>query len=231
MERNTRECPHCGIHAQFEHLTEMEQIRTEVETRGGRERVQVNVERCTACANLLIWLEWLYACPMARSELVYPLTRRPPRLSDDVPSDLRAAYLEAWNLVPHSERAAVVMARRCLQLALRKEGFEDRDLYNEIENAKEKVSTRLRTKLHYVRQVALFGAHPIAEKGTAAVERDYAALLDVKPGEVEALFAALDEFFDEFYVRPKRDERELEELNAKLEKAGKGPIRPATDPK
>ena len=100
---------------------------------------------------------------------------------------------------------------------------------NEIEKAKDRVSDRLRTKLHFVRQVGLIGAHPLPEKGVDGT-RDYTALLDVEPGEVEALFAALDEFFDEFYVRPRRDQRQLDALNEKLKAAGKAPIAPAVDP-
>ncbi len=211
-------------------MTEEQQIKTQPQapcTAG--DRVQVVVERCVLCKHFIIWLEWLYGCPVARGELVYPLTRRPPSLSPDIPSDLREAYLEAWDLALFNERATAVMARRALQLALRKEGFEDRDLYNEIEKAKDRVSDRLRTKLHFVRQVGLIGAHPLPEKGVDGT-RDYTALLDVEPGEVEALFAALDEFFDEFYVRPRRDQRQLDALNEKLKAAGKAPIAPAVDP-
>jgi hypothetical protein len=221
-----RECPHCGVRAQFDALTEEQQITTKAPCDEKTERVQVVVERCTACGHVLIWLEWLYGSPARRAELVYPLARRPPSLSGDIPEALRTAYREAWNLVPHSERAAAVMARRCLQLALRREGFGDRDLYNEIENAKAKVSPRLQTKLHYIRQVGLLGAHPIAGKSAEGAPLDYTSLVEVEAGEVEALFAALDEFFDEFYVRPKNDERQLKALNAKLVSAGKAPIKP-----
>jgi hypothetical protein len=231
--RPVRECPHCGAHAQFERLNRQERIETTPKVKpvtcGELHRAQVIVERCVVCHNLLIWLEWLYGAPAAHTELAYPLVRRPRALSPDVPRELQDAYQEAWQLVPYSERAAAVMARRTLQLALRREGFADRDLYNEIENAKHKVSHRLRTKLHYVRQVGLLGAHPVAAKDETGGE-DFGLLVEVEPGEIDALFAALDEFFDEFYVRPKRDERELEALNEKLKKAGKAPIKPSDAP-
>lgn len=49
-------------------------------------------------------------------------------------------------------------------------------------------------------------------------------LLEVEPGEVEALMAALDDFFDHFYVRPARHHAMLNASNAKLTAANNPPI-------
>lgn len=72
-----------------------------------------------------------------------------------------------------------------------------------------KVSSGLATQLHVVRTVGNVGAHPMDADGGLSFER----LLSVEPTEVETLFSALREFFDEIFVRPRRQQRELEALN------------------
>ncbi len=113
------------------------------------------------------------------------------------------------------------MARRCLQLTLRKQGFIKRTLDAEIQEAETKVGNDLATQLHYVRVVGNIGAHPMdAEGGT-----NFDQLLDVQPGGLVALFAAIDEAFEEFYVKPARKKRTLDALNEKLKAANKPPIK------
>jgi hypothetical protein len=55
---------------------------------------------------------------------------------------------------------------------------------------------------------------------------DFEKLIDVQPGELVALFSAIREAFDEFFVRPARKQRDLDALNEKLKAAGKKPIVP-----
>jgi hypothetical protein len=48
--------------------------------------------------------------------------------------------------------------------------------------------------------------------------------LRVAPGEVEALFGALDDLFEHFYVKPARHRAMMTAINAKLTAAGNLPI-------
>ena len=99
------------------------------------ERVEVQILKCLACATSLSTSSGSTIHPPPRSELVFPFGTPPPALSEDIPEDLREAFKEAWKLKPHSDRATA-MARRALQSAtLRRAGYEDNDLYNEIEKA------------------------------------------------------------------------------------------------
>ncbi len=160
--------------------------------------------------------------PYFEPEHLYPWKPRPPKVPEDVPKDLREAYEEAWALQNISECAAAVMARRCLQLTLRKQGFVKRTLDAEIEAAEATVGADLATQLHYVRTVGNIGAHPMDAEGGVSFEE----LLNVQPGELVALFAAIREAFEEFFVKPARKKRDLDALNAKLKAAGKPPLTP-----
>ena len=149
------------------------------------------------------------------TEVLYPTQSRAAELPEDIPCDLRHAYAEAWSLTQVSEAAAALMARRCLQLTLRKQGFVRRTLDAEIDEAAKVVGSDLAAQLHYVRKLGNISAHPIDAEGGV----DFDSLLRVDKGEVDLIFQAIRDAFDEFFVKPARNRRAQDALDDRLSRA------------
>lgn len=169
----------------------------------------------------LVWLrpDTKHGTTVERFERIFPSTSSRASPHQDVPSSIREVYLEAALVESKSARAAAALARRCLQAALWEKGFTAKNLNEEILAAEKgaAISSVLRQKLEIVRHVGNYAAHPLAD--------GVGGLLTVEPGEVDALFDALDELFDEFFVKPADHARRLALLNQKLAAAGKPQIK------
>ncbi|WP_242346843.1 DUF4145 domain-containing protein [Anaeromyxobacter terrae] len=111
---------------------------------------------------------------------------------------------EAVAVSPISTRAAAALARRALQVTLRKKGFSAPKLVKEIDlaTASPDTPTSLREKLHVVREIGNDAAHPN--------EDEAGALVDVSSDDVEFMFETLIEAFDVYFVRPERHRKLLE---------------------
>ena len=72
--------------------------------------------------------------------------------------------------------------------------------------------------LDAVRVVGNFAAHPI--KSTASGQ-----VIDVEPGEAEANLDTLEALFDFYFVQPAAAQKKRNALNAKLQEAGKPPLK------
>ena len=215
-------CPHCGtvvVYATTSNYTvDLERHHDELgDLHGG---VSLHWGRCPACSRIVIDIvSWQGQHEFVGAvERVHPVLPMPVPPPVEVPPEIGAEYIEAARLRTISPRASAALARRCLQLALHDHGFRARSLEQEIEKAEQagKCSTVLAEKLHMVRMVGNYAAHGTPD--------DSGGFLTVEPGELEALFGALDEFFDVFYVKPARHEAHKEALNRKLVAAGKPPI-------
>jgi hypothetical protein len=223
-------CPHCSRDAR---LTPVHLPDSEVQwVRDVEPRIEKRLEavKCPLCKELTVVV---YTRPLEEGddpegplwrdpEVVYPATDPDPVLPAKVPSNVSAVFVEASRVRARSDRAAAVLLRWCLQLALHAQEFPGKDLFHQIDAAKGRVPSRLWTKLHYVRKVGQYAAHPTDATGSGTYEQ----LLEVHPGEVEALFAALREFFEEMWARPDQDAEDLERLNKKLTAAGLQPLDP-----
>lgn len=220
-------CPHCGVVMRVK--TNEDEWRIPITIShyedGSKMGRSVYVGTCPSCEKPILdltdWEQEAYDEPqrVKRWERAYPQrpkTRPPP--PELVPSRIRQEYEEAAAVEHLSQRAAAALLRRCLQSTLRDQGFKDHNLAKEIDaSAKDgAISGRLRAKLHIVRQVGNYSAHPVLDGNG-----DH---LTVEPGEVAALFGALDDAFDVFYVQPSRDQELLSDINKKLAAAGKPPI-------
>lgn len=63
------------------------------------------------------------------------------------------------------------------------------------------------------------GVDEVAERAAHGTEDGEGALLEVEPGELDALFAALDDFFDTFYVKLKRHQEAMAAIDRKISEA------------
>ncbi|MBZ4400408.1 DUF4145 domain-containing protein [Myxococcus sp. AS-1-15] len=220
-------CPHCGvtIHVKINESHWVLPLKRVTEEDGTSNGLDVHAGLCPSCEepilDLVYWEKQFYDDPacVRNWTRAYPQLRRPrapPPII--VPPHIRTEYAEAAAVEHVSQRAAAALLRRCLQSTLRDNGFKRAALEAEIEAAAQNgaIDYQLRTKLHIVRQVGNYSAHPIPDGG--------GDILQVEPGEVDALFGALDQAFEVFYVNPNRDREMLDAINKKLVAAGKPPI-------
>lgn len=220
-------CPHCGvtIRIKVDENNFTLPITHSQDEDGTSHGLDVHAGTCPSCEEVVIdlvhWQKDFFDNPAlvkkwTRAYPQHPKLRVAPPLI--VPEHIRAEYEEAAAVEHISQRAAAALLRRCLQSTLRDNHFKKGALEAEIDAAANDgaISPKLRTKLHIVRHVGNYSAHPIVSKA--------GELLAVEPGEVDALFGALDEAFDAFYVNPHRDRELLTAINKKLVAAGKPPI-------
>lgn len=145
-----------------------------------------------------------------------PTTAYP--LSKHVPAQVQNDYNEAFLIKDLSEKASATLARRALQGMVR-DFFSIRDkrtLHQELEAIKDKCDTALYEAMMGVKSVGNIGAHP---------EQDVNLIVDVEPGEPEALLQLIHLLDREWYVaRADRDARiaKMKSLAAGKEAARNG---------
>jgi hypothetical protein len=154
------------------------------------------------------------------THLVYPATKFRRLIPEDVPADLRDDYAEACAVLDISPKASAALSRRCLQTMLRKQGYLQHNLFDQVsallsENDATKVlPTYLHNTVDAIRNFGNFSAHPIDDKTALQV-------IAVEPQEAEWCLEILEELFDHYYERPKLQAAKKAALDAKLAAAGK----------
>lgn len=153
------------------------------------------------------------------SETIEKYQLRPSYLSkrqpDYIPQQLRDDYTEACKIRDLSPKASATLARRVLQGMIRDFcGIAKNRLIEEIRELRRRVDTGDAPRgvqeesgdaIDHVRNIGNIGAH---------MEADINVIVDVDPGEAQALIELVELLFDEWYVaRHKRNER-LEKVRA-----------------
>lgn len=117
-----------------------------------------------------------------------------------MPATLARDYREAVAVAHISTRASAALARRGLQAALRKCGFQAPSgrLNDEIGLAlvDGRTSSVLAEKLRFVQSVGNDAAHP-----NVGADGD---LIEVTTEDLSVIISALDEFYDAYFVKPAR---------------------------
>lgn len=144
---------------------------------------------------------------------------RPENLSKQqpayIPQPLREDYLEACLIRDKSPKASATLARRCLQGMIRDFCKISRGtLGGEIEALRKRVSEGSAPKgvteesvdaIDAVRSIGSIGAH---------MEKDINVIVDVDPGEAQALIELIELLFDEWYVAQHRRASKLARVNS-----------------
>ncbi|MCA0431631.1 MAG: DUF4145 domain-containing protein [Proteobacteria bacterium] len=128
---------------------------------------------------------------------------------DYIPIALRDDYREACLIRDKSPKSAATLARRCLQGMIRDFcGISKSRLVDEINTLRERVEDGSAPKgvepetveaIDAIRGIGNIGAH---------MERDISLIVDVDPGEAQALIELIEMLFEEWYVaRHVRDEK------------------------
>jgi hypothetical protein len=143
---------------------------------------------------------------------IYPTHTSTHKLDESIPTKYKTIFAEAEATLNTSPRASATLSRFLLQLILHDHlNIKKRNLEEEI-IAIEKLpdmTSSLINKLHILRRVANFGAHP--KKSTHSNE-----IVDVEPGEADLILKVLIEFFDFLFVKPRQQEQFMEEIKTKF---------------
>ncbi|MGO8172720.1 DUF4145 domain-containing protein [Rhizobium ruizarguesonis] len=126
-----------------------------------------------------------------------------------IPAALREDYFEACSIRDTSPKAAATLARRCLQGMIRDFcGISKGRLVDEIKELEQSLEAGTAPRgvepetveaIDAVRDIGNIGAH---------MEKDINFIIDVDPGEAQALIELIEMLFDEWYVaRYKREQR------------------------
>jgi hypothetical protein len=128
---------------------------------------------------------------------------------DYIPQPLREDYEEACKIRDLSPKASATLARRCLQGMIRNFcGISKSTLFDEIKEMRDHISSGTAPRgvepetvdaIDHVRSIGNVGAH---------MERDINQIVEVDPGEAQALIELIEMLFEEWYVaRHKRQAR------------------------
>jgi len=137
-----------------------------------------------------------------------------------VPSLLAEDFNEACAVLSHSAKASAALSRRCLQSLLRLQGFTQKDLAPAIQALLDtkQLPSWLGDNVDAIRNIGNFAAHPLKDTNTGAI-------LPVEVEEAEWNLEVLEGLFDFYYVQPAKDAAKRAAFNAKLQAAGKPPIK------
>ncbi|MGR9252765.1 DUF4145 domain-containing protein [Rhizobium leguminosarum] len=132
-----------------------------------------------------------------------------------IPSALREDYFEACAIRDASPKASATLARRCLQGMIRDFcGIAEARLIDEIRELTQRLNDGTAPRgvepetveaIDAVRGIGNIGAH---------MEKDINLIIDVDPGEAQALIELIEMLFDDWYVARHKRELRLAKVKA-----------------
>jgi hypothetical protein len=219
-------CPHCGIGVSIE-FEEYGHVNSNDE-----KLHEIQQGNCPECNGLIVCLnsghfqnelihgEMQNVFVSKQKFLLYPLNSS--RLVEkETPSSYKKDFLEACNVLPISPKASAALSRRILQQILHDEyKIKRKNLVEEIEEFLKNASipSYVKGAVDAVRNYGNFAAHPTKDTNTGEI-------VEVEAGEAEWLIEVLEALFDITFVQPKRLEEKQKQLNEKLSKVGKPPMK------
>ena len=203
-------CPHCKTANRFEYVKDNYGHTVSLNRLIGKHDKHYLLElcRCTSCGDIIIFFD---------EKMIYPLgaTRPPcPQEVEKANVNITDDYKEACLVEQYSKKAAAALARRCLQNILHDQGIKKRDLNEEIDEVITKLPSHLGEAIDAIRTIGNFATHPIKYQNTGEI-------VEVEKGEAEWSLDVLEQLFDFYYVAPAKLRIKRDELNKKLQAAGK----------
>ncbi|WP_220475445.1 DUF4145 domain-containing protein [Sphingomonas cavernae] len=187
------------------------------------EHFQVHTTVCSACAGAHIFLRGTALSGVFANFLAYPQAGRFPPPPPEVPQAIAGDYAEANLVLPISAKASAALSRRCLQHILASQGYNSKNLVDQIKaaiderDASKSLPSSIRDNFDAVRNFGNFSAHPLTDKTTLQI-------VDVEESEAEWCLEIIQDLFDHYYVRPARAAEKRSALQHKLSSAGKPPM-------
>ncbi|MYA87405.1 MAG: DUF4145 domain-containing protein [Boseongicola sp. SB0662_bin_57] len=133
---------------------------------------------------------------------------------DYIPEPILKDYREACGVQDRSANASATLSRRCLQGMIRDFcGIEKRTLKEQIDHLKEMVAKGNAPR--GVSHDTMEGIDTVREFGNigAHMAKDINLMIDVEPGEAQALIRLIEILFEEWYVARHQRDRNLKELD------------------
>ena len=228
------DCPHCGkaFHEDWRGL-DLAQSESIMRHLTGSSTSyfgwRAKITSCPSCKNATIELSKYHYSEDNKLTIVeefraYPQNtfRRPT--PQEVPPDIREDYEEACKVLPMSPKASAALSRRCLQAILRRQGYHQNNLVQQIDallaeaDVAKAIPSALRATVDAIRNFGNFSAHPMTDQTTLQV-------IDVESDEADWCLEILEEMFDHYHVKPAQAAARKAALDAKLAAAGKSPSR------
>jgi endogenous inhibitor of DNA gyrase (YacG/DUF329 family) len=215
-------CPHCRTAAHFAHASATyynghgrSDISTVLWATGSKDSIEVYSSLCPECHKPVVVLQRreIGSSTVLEERVIYPLNISRP-VAPEVPPSIRDDFVEAAAVLSISEKASAALSRRCLQNVLTDQGYDKRDLNDQIEGALRDLPKRIGSSVDVVRNIGNFAAHPMKHQTTGLV-------VDVEPEEANWNLDVLEELFEYYYVQPKRAEEKRKKLDQKLQSLGK----------
>lgn len=216
-------CPYCG-HSQIVTNANSHEFREPIrvsENRRGGTVVEISAISCLneECKELslvaVLYSADLFSGGGHRLKNVQETWRLLPESNakpqpDFIPAPLRQDYKESCRIMELSPKASATLARRCLQGMIRDFcGISKGTLNEEIKELRKQVDAGTAPRsvtpesveaIDQVRSVGNIGAH---------MEKDINLIIDVEPGEADALIKLIELLFDEWYVAQHTRQRKL----------------------
>lgn len=216
MSSGSIECPHCLRHVHVNWRSTDIYVGPDQHFTG----LYVSYTQCPSCSKAIVH----FGHRREFRHLIYPLRRNRLAIdSESIPKILKDDYLEACDVLEISPKASAVLSRRVLQDILRKQGYDFRNLYDQInavleEKAERALPTSLAETIDLVRRFGNFSAHPSKRRIT---DETTLQVIDIEPGEAEWCLQIIEELFTYYYVEPDKRKKRIEAAEAKFEKLKK----------
>lgn len=122
-----------------------------------------------------------------------------------IPEGLIKDYEEACLIKDLSPKASATLSRRCIQGLIRDFWEVERpNLYQEIEEIKDKVNPSLWKSIHAIREIGNIGAH---------MQKDIDIIIDVEPQEAILLIKLIEILFEKTYIKDYEENNLFEEIS------------------
>lgn len=164
--------------------------------------------------------QWFFGAVESEA-MVRPKTASRPPVPIEVTNEFSTDYLESCLVISDSPKASAALSRRALQHILReKAGVKPGNLATEIQEiiASNQLPSYLSESIDAVRNIGNFAAHPIKSENIGEI-------IDVEPGEAEWNLDVIESLFDFYFVQPEILKKKRDDLNRKLNDAGKPEIK------
>jgi Domain of unknown function (DUF4145) len=179
--------------------------------------------------------------PLQETWFAVPKHKAPPNIDLSLVSEsMKEDYLQAYVILEDAPRMSAVLSRRILSDLLKKyDGANQYGTAARIDKFSENLHhpSRLRENLHYLREIADFGAHTQVDKTRAKTEAEAEiaqgeevcwedVIINASKEEAEWTLKVVGDLIDYFIIAPAKDKLLREQFDKKIEAAGRKKLSP-----